>query len=592
MPTDPQLVYDNPLVNRYAGRAMAERWGPRRKFGTWRRLWLALAEAQHELGLPADDGVTPRVTAAHLNELRAHLDDIDFDAAAGYERKLRHDVMAHVHTLGDVAPAARAVVHLGATSCYVTDNADLILMRESLADLCDSLAGLIVTLADFARTWAGLPTLGFTHFQPAQLTTVGKRCTLWLYDFCLDLAELERRRDTLPFRGAKGTTGTQASFLALFRGDHAKVVALDRLVAAKMGFTETVPVSGQTYTRKFDSFVLDALSGVAQSASKWACDLRLLAHRQEVDEPQEADQVGSSAMAYKRNPMRAERMGSLARFLMGLPAMAAETAATQWFERTLDDSAARRLYLPQAFLAADAVVRVGRNIARGLTVNEAVVARGVADYLPYMATENLMMAAVTAGGDRQLVHELVRTHTHAVTARNQGRGRARRGDPRPAEGRTGVRRGGLRRRHRPARVRRPGTRAGGRVSGTRGWPGRGPVQGKLQKRGRFDGLAVVILSAFTRPVLDFSPGFHESATRAGCRTCARRQPRIGGIRLTYFLAVKFTTFTLLAISARFYRYFGCVAAHNRLQTSLPAGYGPGGSPRRCIRRSAQWCPRS
>ncbi len=417
MSDDPFLVYDNPLVTRYAGRAMAERWGSRRKFQTWRRLWLALAEAQHDLGLTADDGMTPRITAAHLNELRAHLDDIDFAAAARYEARLRHDVMAHIHTLGDVAPLAREVVHLGATSCYVTDNADLILMQESLRDLCRALAGLIGTLADFAGRWKSTPTLGFTHFQPAQLTTVGKRATLWLYDLSLDLAELERLADTLPFRGAKGTTGTQASFLALFRGDHAKVLELDRLVASKMGFDRVVPVSGQTYTRKFDSQILDALSGLAQTASKWGYDLRLLAHRQEVEEPQEAEQVGSSAMAYKRNPMRAERMGSLARFLMGLPAMAAETAATQWFERTLDDSAARRLYIPQAFLCADAVLRVGRSIAAGLSVNEAVIRRGVAEVLPYMATENLIMAAVTAGGDRQEVHELVRRHTHAVTAR-------------------------------------------------------------------------------------------------------------------------------------------------------------------------------
>ena len=410
-------VYDNPLIGRYASREMAERWGPLRKFRTWRRLWLALAEAQAELGLPADDGVSPRIRPDHLADLRAHLDDIDLDRAAAHETRLRHDVMAHIHALGDVAPGCRDIVHLGATSCYVTDNADLILMREGLDQLCRTLAAVIDALATFARTWKDEPTLGFTHFQPAQLTTVGKRACLWLFDLVLDLRELERRRDELPFRGAKGTTGTQASFLALFRGDHDKVKRLDRLVAAKMGFDRVYPVTGQTYTRKTDAQIIDALGGLAQSAHKWGNDLRLLAHRQEVDEPFEAEQVGSSAMAYKRNPMRAERLCSLARYLMGLPAMAANTAATQWFERTLDDSAARRLYIPQAFLAADAVLRIALNLARGLVVNRPVIARNVRDYLPYMATENLMMAAVRAGGDRQDVHEVVRRHSHAVTAR-------------------------------------------------------------------------------------------------------------------------------------------------------------------------------
>jgi adenylosuccinate lyase len=417
MTTDPHANYDNPLIARYAGAEMSERWGPQRKFRTWRRLWLALAEAQHELGLTGSDGQTPRITPAHLVELRAHLDDIDFTRAAYHEKILRHDVMAHVHTLGEVAPGCKEIVHLGATSCYVTDNADLILMRESLDELCGRLANLIDVLAKFAATWRAEPTLGFTHFQPAQLTTVGKRATLWCYDFILDLHELERRRDELPFRGAKGTTGTQASFLALFHGDHDKVRKLDELVAAKMGFATRFPVTGQTYSRKIDSMILDALSGLAQSGHKWASDLRLLAHRQEIDEPQEAEQIGSSAMAYKRNPMRAERMCSLARFLMGLPPMAAQTHATQWFERTLDDSAARRLYIPQAFLTADAILRIGLNIARGLMVNRPIIARGVREYLPYMATENLLMAAVAAGADRQDVHEVIRQHSHAVTAR-------------------------------------------------------------------------------------------------------------------------------------------------------------------------------
>lgn len=408
-------VYDNPLIGRYCSKEMAERWGPQRKFRTWRRLWLALAEAEAELGLLADDGKSPRIRPEQLAELKAHLDDVDLKRAAEHEKRLRHDVMAHIHTLGDVAPGCRDIVHLGATSCYVTDNADLLLMRESLNQVCGSLAAAIDALAKFATQWKDEPTLGFTHFQPAQLTTVGKRAALWLFDFVLDLQELERRRDELSFRGAKGTTGTQASFLALFHGDHEKVKQLDQLVAKKMGFGRVFPVTGQTYSRKIDTQILDSLSGLGQSAHKWGTDLRLLAHRQEVDEPFEAEQVGSSAMAYKRNPMRAERMCSLSRYVMGLPAMAANTAATQWFERTLDDSACRRLYIPQAFLATDAVLRIALNLANGLVVNRPVIAKNVREYLPYMATENLMMAAVQAGGDRQEVHELVRTHSHAVT---------------------------------------------------------------------------------------------------------------------------------------------------------------------------------
>jgi adenylosuccinate lyase len=410
-------VYDNPLIGRYASKAMSERWGPLRKFRTWRRLWLALAEAEHELKMPGDDGVTPRIRPEQLAELRAHLDDIDLKRAAEHEKRLRHDVMAHIHTLKDVAPGCADIIHLGATSCYVTDNADLILMRESLHQVCQTLAAVIDALGRFVQQWKGEPTLGFTHFQPAQLTTVGKRACLWLYDLTLDLQELERRRDELPFRGAKGTTGTQASFLALFRGDHKKVRELDRLVARKMGFSRVFPITGQTYSRKIDTQILDALSGVAQSAHKWGSDLRLLAHRQEVDEPFEAEQVGSSAMAYKRNPMRAERMCSLSRFVMGLPPMAANTHATQWFERTLDDSAIRRLYIPQAFLTADAVLRIALNLANGLVVNREVIAKNVREQLPYMITENLMMAAVQSGGDRQQVHEVVRTHSHAVTAK-------------------------------------------------------------------------------------------------------------------------------------------------------------------------------
>jgi adenylosuccinate lyase len=414
---DSLKVYDNPLVTRYASPEMAELWGPQRKFSTWRRLWVALAEAEHELGLLADDGKTPRIRPAQLDELRRHTDDIDFARAAQHERRMRHDVKAHIHTYGEACPGAKDIIHLGATSCYVTDNTDLILMREGLGLLRDRLVGVIDALARFAEKWRDLPTLGFTHFQPAQLTTVGKRACLWCYDFVLDVHELEHRIETLRFRGVKGTTGTQASFLALFGGDHEKVRRLDELVTRTMGFTETFAVTGQTYTRKVDSQVLDALSGVAQSAHKYGTDLRLLAHRQEVDEPFEAEQVGSSAMAYKRNPMRAERMCGLSRFVMSLTANAAQTAATQWLERTLDDSVNRRLTLPQAFLATDGVLRLALNVSGGLVVNEEVVKRAVDEALPYMATENLLMAAVAHGGDREQLHECIRRHSHAVTQR-------------------------------------------------------------------------------------------------------------------------------------------------------------------------------
>ena len=412
--------YDNPLVTRYATRPMAELWGPQRKFSTWRRLWVALAEAQHELGLLADDGVTPRITPGQLEELRAQVDTIDFARADAHERRLRHDVMAHIHAFGEDCPGARDIIHLGATSCYVTDNTDLLLMREALGLVRDRLAGVVDALARFAERWRDLPTLGYTHFQPAQLTTVGKRACLWCYDFLLDLHEVEHRLAAFRFRGAKGTTGTQASFLALFRGDHDKVRRLDELVARKMGFEQVYPVTGQTYSRKIDSQVLDALSGVGQSAHKYGTDLRLLAHEQEVEEPQEPEQVGSSAMAYKRNPMRAERMCGLARFVMSLAVNAAETAAVQWLERTLDDSVNRRLSLPQAFLGTDGVLRLALNLANGLVVNEAVIRRHVEQALPYMATENVLMAAVARGGDRQALHERIRQHSHAVTARLKG----------------------------------------------------------------------------------------------------------------------------------------------------------------------------
>jgi adenylosuccinate lyase len=401
-------VYDNPLISRYASREMAALWSGQRKFGTWRRLWVWLAEAEAELGLP--------VTKEQIAELKSAVDAIDFEAAGRYERKLRHDVMAHVHAYGDVCPTARPIIHLGATSCYVTDNTDLILIRDALRMVAGRLAAVIVALADFAQQHRNLPTLGFTHFQPAQPTTVGRRACLWAYDLALDLAEVEHRIESLRARSVKGTTGTQASFLKLFDGDHAKVRQLEQLVAEKMGFAETYAVTGQTYSRKIDAQVLDTLAGVAASAHKAATDLRLLANRKEIEEPFEADQIGSSAMAYKRNPMRSERICSLARFAMSLPASAAETHATQWLERTLDDSANRRLVLPQAFLAIDAVLVLYQNVATGMVVYPQVIARHLREELPFMATENILMAAVAAGGDRQELHELIRQHSQAAAA--------------------------------------------------------------------------------------------------------------------------------------------------------------------------------
>ncbi len=411
--TDPQ-TWDNPLVGRYCSPEMTALWSPQRKFSTWRRLWAALAEAQHELGLTAEDGRTPRITRDQLDQLRRQVDDIDFAKADAYERRFRHDVMAHIHAYGDVCPQARDIIHLGATSCYVTDNTDLVLMREGLALLRDRLVGVIEALARFAHQWRQTPTLGFTHFQPAQLTTVGKRASLWLYDLVLDLHEWEHVLTGLKFRGAKGATGTQASFLQLFHGDHQKVRELDRRVASKMGFDAVYPVTGQTYSRKVDSQVLTALAGFAESAHKFGADVRLLQHLHEVEEPFEPEQVGSSAMAYKRNPMRAERMCGLARFLMSLTANTAQTAAAQWLERTLDDSVNRRLSLPQAFLTADALLRLYLNVAGGLVVNPEVIARNLARELPFMATEDILMRAVRHGGDRQALHEQIRRHSHAA----------------------------------------------------------------------------------------------------------------------------------------------------------------------------------
>jgi adenylosuccinate lyase len=398
--------YDNPLISRYASREMAALWSDQHKFSTWRQLWVWLAASEAELGLP--------ITKQQIAELAAHVNDIDFDAATKYERKLRHDVMAHVHTYGDACPTARPIIHLGATSCYVTDNTDLILIREALGMVAARLAAVILALADFAKKYRDLPTLSYTHLQPAQPTTVGRRACLWAYDLALDLAEVEHRVESLLARSIKGTTGTQASFLELFHGDHAKVRQLEAAVAQKMGFPGTYAITGQTYSRKIDAQILDTLTGIAASSHKAATDLRILAHRKEIEEPFEADQIGSSAMAYKRNPMRCERICGLARFAMSLAANTDETHATQWLERTLDDSANRRLTIPQAFLAIDAILILYQNVASGLVVYPEVIKRSLREELPFMATENILMAAVSAGGDRQTLHELIRQHSQAA----------------------------------------------------------------------------------------------------------------------------------------------------------------------------------
>jgi adenylosuccinate lyase len=398
--------WTSPLGTRYASPAMQLLWGEPHRVGLWRRLWLALAEAERELGLPIPDEA--------LAQMRAHLDDADLAAAARHERRFRHDVMAHVHAFADQAPAARPFLHLGATSAFVTDNADLVVMRDGLRLLLGRVVAVLSALEGFARRTAHLPCLAYTHFQPAQLTTVGKRATLWMQDFGLDVEELCHRLDTLRFRGCQGTTGTQASFLELFGGDDARVRELERRVTAKLGFGEQYAVTGQTYPRKVDSAILDTLSGIAQSAAKMAGDLRLLQHEGELLEPFETEQIGSSAMAYKRNPMRAERISGLARYVISLQANGAHTAAAQWLERTLDDSANRRLTLPEAFLGTDAILVLATNIAAGLEVREDVIRRNVAEQMPFMVTERWLMLGVAAGGDRQALHEVIRRHSLSV----------------------------------------------------------------------------------------------------------------------------------------------------------------------------------
>jgi adenylosuccinate lyase len=398
--------YSSPLAERYASAAMLALWSAQTRHGLWRRLWLALAESERDLGID--------IPAPAIAEMRAHLDDIDFVKVAAFEKRFRHDVMAHVHAFGEAAPAARGVIHLGATSAYVTDNADLIQMQRGLGLLRARVVSVLRSLALFASKWKDEPTLGYTHLQPAQLTTVGKRATLWMQDLVLDLADLDFRLASLPMRGVKGTTGTQASFLELFKGDHAKVRDLDRRVTQAMGFHSSLPVTGQTYSRKVDAQVLGVVAGIASSAAKFASDLRMLQAFGEIEEPFEKEQIGSSAMAYKRNPMRSERINSLARFVLSLEPNANQTHSVQFFERTLDDSANRRLVVPEAFLATDAVLILMENIVAGLEVHPARIRARIADELPFMATEALIVRAVEAGGDRQQVHEVIRGHSIAA----------------------------------------------------------------------------------------------------------------------------------------------------------------------------------
>ena len=407
-------TYETPLNSRYASREMQQIFSPDRKFTTWRKLWVALAESEMEMGLP--------VTQAQVDELKAHVEDIDYEAARRHEERTRHDVMAHVLAYGDVCPNARGVIHLGATSCYVTDNADILMLRDALTLVREKVLEVIRRLRAFALEYKDLPTLGYTHLQPAQLTTVGKRATLWMQDLLMDLDEVNFALSSLKLLGNRGATGTQESFMKLFDGDGEKVDELERRIARKVGMEKCFAVSGQTYPRKLDSRVLGALSGIAQSAYKFAQDLRLLQSFREVEEPFEKGQIGSSAMAYKRNPMRSERICALSRHVMALTQDAQMTAATQWFERTLDDSANRRLSLPEAFLATDAVLELYANIADGMVVYPAMIGKRVKENLPFMATEAILMEGVRLGGDRQELHERIRVHSQAAAARMKQEG--------------------------------------------------------------------------------------------------------------------------------------------------------------------------
>lgn len=403
-------IYESPLSSRYASEYMLNLFSPDKRYHTWRKLWVALARAEYKLGLP--------VTAEQVEELEAHLnDEIDYDAVAAKEKLLRHDVMTHIHVYGESCPNAAGIIHLGATSCYVTDNADLMIYRDALNYIRGELVAVIKALGEFAMHYRAMPTLGYTHFQPAQLVTIGKRACLWIQDFMLDLDELDFVIKNLKFHGCRGTTGTDASFLSLFDGDEEKVKELSRLIAEECGFDSMFAVAGQTYPRKYDSRILNVLSSIAQSAYRFANDMRLLQHLRQVEEPFEKNQVGSSAMAYKRNPMRCERICSLSRYIMADALNAPMTASTQWFERTLDDSANRRISLPEGFLACDAVLRLMRNVTNGLHVNEKIVEKAVLEYLPFIATENLLMSAVKKGGDRQELHEVIRRNSMEATAR-------------------------------------------------------------------------------------------------------------------------------------------------------------------------------
>ncbi|OPZ94644.1 MAG: Adenylosuccinate lyase [Firmicutes bacterium ADurb.Bin419] len=396
-------TYESPLNSRYASSDMQHVFSPDMKFKTWRRLWIALAEAEKELGL--------NITDEQIDELKRHKDDINYELAEAKEKEFRHDVMAHIHAYGELCPNARGIIHLGATSCYVGDNTDIIIMHEGLKLLKKKLVAVISKLSEFALKYKELPTLGFTHFQPAQLVTVGKRATLWIQDLAMDLEEMDFVLSNMKLLGSKGTTGTQASFLSLFEGDHEKVKKLDKLIAQKMGYDKVFAVSGQTYTRKLDSRILNLLGSIAQSAYKFSNDMRLLQNMKEVEEPFEKNQIGSSAMAYKRNPMRSERISSLARYVIVDTLNPAITASTQWFERSLDDSANKRISVPEAFLAVDAILNIYINIADGLVVYPKVIEKHILEELPFMATENIMMEAVKRGGDRQELHERIRVHS-------------------------------------------------------------------------------------------------------------------------------------------------------------------------------------
>ena len=402
-------TYETPLNSRYASAEMQYIFSPDKKFKTWRKLWIALAEAEKELGLP--------ISEEQIEELRKYKDDINFDVAREREKLVRHDVMSHVYAYGVQCPKAKPIIHLGATSCYVGDNTDLIIMTEALRLVRKKLINVIANLADFAEKYKAMPALGFTHFQPAQPTTVGKRATLWLHDLVLDLDDLDHVLDNMKLLGSKGTTGTQASFLELFDGDLEKVKKIDGLIAEKMGFDGCYPVSGQTYSRKIDSRVLNVLAGIAQSAHKFSNDIRLLQHLKEIEEPFEKNQIGSSAMAYKRNPMRSERIAALSNFVIAGSLNPAITASTQWFERTLDDSANKRLSVSESFLAIDGVLELYMNITSGLVVYPKVIEARLMSELPFMATENIMMDAVKAGGDRQVLHEKIRQHSMAAGKR-------------------------------------------------------------------------------------------------------------------------------------------------------------------------------